>query len=53
MTVTLDDLDGGTHVTLRQSNLQGGASDEDRANREHYEKNWKQMLDGLKEATER
>ncbi len=53
VTVTLDDLDGGTHVTLRQSNLQGGASDEDRANREHYEKNWKQMLDGLKEATER
>jgi uncharacterized protein YndB with AHSA1/START domain len=51
--VTLDDRDGGTHVTLRQSNLHGGATDEDRANREQYEKNWKQMLDGLRETTER
>jgi uncharacterized protein YndB with AHSA1/START domain len=50
--VTLDDRDGGTHVTLRQSNLQGGATDEDRANREDYEKNWKHMLDGLKKTTE-
>jgi hypothetical protein len=37
---------------LRQSNLDGGATDEDRANREHYEKNWKQMLEGLKKTTE-
>jgi uncharacterized protein YndB with AHSA1/START domain len=51
--ITLEDRDGGTHVTLRQSNLRGGATDEDRANREQYEKNWKQMLDGLKETTER
>jgi uncharacterized protein YndB with AHSA1/START domain len=51
--ITLDDRDGGTHVTLRQSNLHGGATDEDRANREHYEKNWKRMLEGLKETTER
>jgi uncharacterized protein YndB with AHSA1/START domain len=51
--ITLDDQNGGTHVTLRQSNLEGGATGEDRANREHYEKNWKQMLSGLKKTTER
>jgi uncharacterized protein YndB with AHSA1/START domain len=51
--VTLDERDGATRVTLHQSNLEGGATDEDRANREHYEKNWKQMLDGLKGTTER
>jgi uncharacterized protein YndB with AHSA1/START domain len=51
--ITLDDGDGTTHVTLRQSNLQGGATDEDRANREHYEKNWQQLLSGLKKTTER
>jgi hypothetical protein len=33
--------------------LQGGATDDDRANREEYEKNWKQMLDGLKKTTQR
>jgi uncharacterized protein YndB with AHSA1/START domain len=51
--ITLDERDGGTHVALRQSNLEGGATDEDRANREQYEKNWHQMLDGLKRTTER
>jgi uncharacterized protein YndB with AHSA1/START domain len=51
--VTLADRDGGTHVTLRQSNLQGGVTDEDQANREQYEKNWKQLLSGLKKTTER
>ena len=51
--VTLADRDGGTHVTLRQSNLQGGATDEDRAHREDYEKNWQQLLEGLKETAER
>ena len=51
--VTLDEREGTTHVTLRQSNLKGGATDEDRANRDDYEKNWKQMLDGLKKTTER
>jgi uncharacterized protein YndB with AHSA1/START domain len=50
--VTLDEREGTTRVTLRQSNLDGGATDEDRANREHYEKNWKQLLDGLKKTTE-
>jgi len=51
--VTLDEREGATRVTLRQSNLKGGATDEDRANRDDYEKNWKQMLDGLKKTTER
>jgi uncharacterized protein YndB with AHSA1/START domain len=50
--VTLDERDDTTRVTLRQSNLEGGARDEDRANRERYEKNWKQMLEGLKQTTE-
>jgi uncharacterized protein YndB with AHSA1/START domain len=51
--VTLDERDGRTHVRLQQSNLQGGATDEDRTNREEYEKNWTQMLEGLKQTTER
>jgi uncharacterized protein YndB with AHSA1/START domain len=51
--VTLDEREGATQVTLRQSNLEGGATDEDRGNREDYEKNWKQMLEGLKKTTER
>ena len=51
--VTLDEREGTTHVTLHQSNLEGDATDDDRANREHYEKNWKHMLDGLKKTTER
>ncbi len=50
--VTLDENEGSTRVTLRQSNLKGAATDEDRANRDAYEKNWKQMLDGLKKTTE-
>jgi uncharacterized protein YndB with AHSA1/START domain len=50
--IALDERDDRTHVTLRQSNLEGGATDEDRANREHYEKNWTQMLEGLKKTTE-
>jgi uncharacterized protein YndB with AHSA1/START domain len=51
--VTLDEREGATRVTLRQSNLEGGATEEDRANRDDYENNWKQMLDGLKKTTER
>jgi uncharacterized protein YndB with AHSA1/START domain len=50
--VALDETDGKTRVTLRQSNLDGDATDEDRAHREDYEKNWTQMLKGLKETTE-
>ena len=44
--VTLDERDGTIRVTLRQSNLVGGATDEDRANREHYKKNWKRYPKG-------
>jgi uncharacterized protein YndB with AHSA1/START domain len=50
--VTLDERAGRTRVTLQQSNLEGGATADDRANREDYEKNWKQMLEGLKQTTE-
>jgi uncharacterized protein YndB with AHSA1/START domain len=51
--VTLAERDDKTVVTLRQSNLDGGVTDEDRANRDDYETNWKHMLDGLKKTTER
>jgi uncharacterized protein YndB with AHSA1/START domain len=51
--ITLDERDGATRVILRQSNLEGGATEEDRANREDFEKNWNQLLDGLKKTTER
>jgi uncharacterized protein YndB with AHSA1/START domain len=50
--VTVNERDGTTRVTLQQSNLEGGATDEDRANRGDYEKNWAQMLKGLKQTTE-
>jgi uncharacterized protein YndB with AHSA1/START domain len=50
--VTLEERDGGTRVVLEQSNLEGGPTEEDRANREDYEKNWNQMLEGLKRTTE-
>jgi uncharacterized protein YndB with AHSA1/START domain len=50
--ITLNETDGRTRVTLRQSNLEGDATDEDRENREHFEKNWRQMLEGLKQTTE-
>jgi uncharacterized protein YndB with AHSA1/START domain len=50
--ITLDERDGSTHVTLRQSNLEGGVTDEDRAGRQDFEKNWTQMLEGLKKTTE-
>jgi uncharacterized protein YndB with AHSA1/START domain len=50
--VKLEERDGATRVTLQQSNLEGGPTEEDRANRDQYEKNWKQMLEGLKQTTE-
>ena len=37
--ITLADADGSTLVTLDQSNLNGGVTDADRANRADYEKN--------------
>ncbi len=51
--VTLGERDDKTVVTLRQSNLEGGVTDEDRANRDDYESNWRHMLEGLKQTAER
>ena len=51
--VTLDERDSATRVNLRQSNLEGGATKDDVANRERYEQTWTQMLDGLKKPSER
>jgi uncharacterized protein YndB with AHSA1/START domain len=50
--ITLDGTDDTTTVTLRQSNLNGGVTDEDRASREQFEQNWQQMLEGLRETVE-
>jgi uncharacterized protein YndB with AHSA1/START domain len=51
--VTLAERDEKTVVTLRQSNLEGSVTDEDRAHRSDYETNWKHMLEGLKKTAER
>ena len=51
--ISLDDADGGTRVTLEQSNLNGGVTDADRASRADYEKNWTSTLEGLKKVAER
>jgi uncharacterized protein YndB with AHSA1/START domain len=51
--ITLTGSDGTTTVTLEQSNLTGGISDEDRASREQFEQNWQEMLDKLRATTER
>jgi len=54
VTMRLHDAGGGqTRVTLTQSNLDGGVSDEDRQHREDYEHNWATMLEGLKQVAER
>ncbi len=50
--IVLDEADGGTKVTLTQSNLNGGVTASDRANRDDYEKTWAMMLGGLKETVE-
>jgi uncharacterized protein YndB with AHSA1/START domain len=50
--ITLDGTDGTTMVTLEQSNLTGGVTDEDRASREQFEQNWQQMLDKLRATAE-
>jgi uncharacterized protein YndB with AHSA1/START domain len=50
--ITLDDVGGGTKVTLEQSNLNGGVTDADRASRADYEKNWTSTLEGLKKVAE-
>ena len=50
--ITLDGGSDRTSVTLEQSNLTGGVSDEDRASREQFEQNWQQMLEGLRDTAE-
>jgi|tagenome__1003787_1003787.scaffolds.fasta_scaffold20356968_1 uncharacterized protein YndB with AHSA1/START domain len=50
--ITLDGDDGATTVTLEQSNLTGGVSDEDRQQRAAFEQNWQDMLDKLREQTQ-
>ena len=50
--ITLSGNHGTTTVTLEQSNLTGGISDEDRASREQFEQNWQDMLDKLRATTE-
>jgi uncharacterized protein YndB with AHSA1/START domain len=48
VTIVLDpESDLETHVELMQSNLTGGITVSDEKNRADYEKNWKQVLDGL------
>jgi uncharacterized protein YndB with AHSA1/START domain len=50
--ITLKKIADGTDVRLVQSNLQGGLTDADRKQRSDYEKNWSEMLKGLKQAAE-
>ena len=50
--ITLDGGSDTTNVTLEQSNLTGGVSDEDRAAREQFEQNWQQMLEKLRDTVE-
>src|SRR6478609_12159665 len=50
--ITLDGASDTTSVTLEQSNLTGGVTDEDRASREQFEQNWQEMLDGLRGVVE-
>lgn len=50
--INLAQKNGATEVVLTQSNLIGGATDADRASRAEYEKNWKSVLQGLKQVVE-
>ena len=50
--IALEDGMVGTKVTLEQSNLEGGATETDRASRDDYEKNWATVLQGLKKVAE-
>ena len=50
--ITLDGASDTTSVTLEQSNLTGGVSDEDRAARRQFEQHWQQMLEGLRNTVE-
>jgi uncharacterized protein YndB with AHSA1/START domain len=50
--IALRDVEDGTEVTLQQSNVNGEVTEEDRAHREDYEKNWSGVLEGLKKVAE-
>jgi hypothetical protein len=50
--IDLTERSGGTEVRLRQSNLTGGQTKADRASRSEYEKNWQNMLSGLRRVVE-
>jgi uncharacterized protein YndB with AHSA1/START domain len=50
--ISLSSAKGITEVTLEQSNLMGGPTDEDRAHRDDFEKNWTTLLEGLKATAE-
>jgi uncharacterized protein YndB with AHSA1/START domain len=47
VTIELSPDQTGTKVTIRQSNLIGGAKPADTQQRSEYEKNWSMVLDGL------
>ena len=50
--IDLTEVDGGTDVRLRQSNLVGGPTEGDRKSRPEFEKNWQSMLEGLRTVVE-
>jgi len=50
--IDLTEVDGGTEVRLRQSNLLGGVTEGDRKSRAEFEKNWRSMLQGLRKVAE-
>ncbi|UDY37524.1 SRPBCC family protein [Dermatobacter hominis] len=53
VTLSLDEADGGTLVTLTQTNLDGSVSDDDREHRADFERNWATMLADLRSVAER
>ena len=50
--IDLTEVEGGTEVRLRQSNLMGGITESDRKSRPEYEKNWRSILQGLRKVVE-
>ena len=51
--IDLTEVDGGTQVRLRQSNLMGGVTEGDRKSRPEFDNNWRSMLQGLRKEVER
>jgi len=52
VTFDISRANGGTKVTLSQSNLMDDAKKPDPAKLQEFEKNWKMVLDGLKKVVE-